>query len=489
MGAIILYVVFGVFTLLITVRFMHMFQLASYQFPGYRRWMKSEGWRFPVNYIPLYPHGKAKTPLKHTSRVIRIELTHGLLLFVIMVSAWFTGGLAQYIILAAMFIGAPFLLPLANLLLSPVQKAVNDWYIRDAQRMMRKDLIVVGVTGSYGKTSVKTYIAQLLSVKYNVLATPASYNTPMGVVRAIRENLLPSHQVFVCEMGARHTGNIKELCGIARPLHGVLTAIGPQHLETFKTIENIAKTKFELIDSLPPEGTAFLCWNNPVIREHAKDRRAVRYAVLDAGIGTDGLDIYAENLAADAGGVSFDIVTGAGERERFTCGLLGRHNVQNVTAAAAVALHLGVPLRDMVPVVRALKPARHRLELLPKGQGLTVIDDAYNANPAGAAAALEALSLFGGVKIIVTPGMVELGALEEAENRALGEKIAKVCDYAALVGEKQALPIAEGLRAAGYPAERMGIFDSFDNAYQWAAGIEAEEKVILLENDLPDNYR
>jgi UDP-N-acetylmuramoyl-tripeptide--D-alanyl-D-alanine ligase len=351
--------------------------------------------------------------------------------------------------------------------------------------MLRPGLIVIGITGSYGKTSVKNFITQILSVKYNVFATPASYNTPMGIVRSIREGLEPSHHVFVCEMGARHIGNIKELCDIVPPKYGVLTAIGPQHLETFKTIENIAKTKFALIGSLPRDGKAFLCWSYDKIRERADGYPdAVRYAASE----DEGLDIRAENMTADAKGMSFDIVTKAGERRRFTCALLGRHNVENITAAAAVALELGIPLDDIVPAVRALKPVRHRLEILPRGQGLTVIDDAYNSNPAGAAAALEALSLFGGVKIIITPGMIELGEIEEAENRAFGERIAGVCDYAALVGEKRSAPILEGIMSAGYDREKVRIFDSFNEAYEWAVSLDADEKVVLLENDLPDNY-
>jgi UDP-N-acetylmuramoyl-tripeptide--D-alanyl-D-alanine ligase len=369
-----------------------------------------------------------------------------------------------------------------------VQKAINNWYIRDAQKMLHPGLTVIGITGSYGKTSVKGYITQLLSIKYNVLATPASYNTPMGVVRAIRENLEPSHSVFVCEMGARHIGNIKELCGIVRPKYSVLTAIGPQHLETFKTIDNIARTKFEIVESLPPGGEAFLSWSYPKIRERRLIRPSVRYAALTDELDKADLDIYAENLSAGAKGLSFEVVTRGGERERFTCPLLGRHNAENVTAAIAVAMKMGISMKEMVPVVKRLKPARHRLELLPKGEGLTVIDDAYNSNPEGAGAALEALSMFSGVKVIITPGMVELGEKEEAENRAFGGKIAKVCDYAVLVGERQTRPILEGILEMGYDRARVKVFGSFNEAYQWALSIEADEKVILLENDLPDNY-
>ena len=485
MESIILYAVFWVLAMAVSARLLHMFQLASYQFPGYWRWLKSEGGGWIVNLVPFLPRGKAKKPLKLTSRVWRLFAALTLIMAGIAAGAHWAGGWMRYAVLAAGYTGLFFLVPLANLLLWPVQKAVNTWYIRDARKRLHTGLTVIGVTGSYGKTSVKTYIAQLLSVKYNVLATPASYNTPMGVVRAIREKLEPSHSVFVCEMGARHVGDVKEVCDIVPPKFGVLTAIGPQHLETFKSLVNVSKTKFELIEALPADGTAFLCWGNEHIRGYAKNRPAVRYAVSD----DESLDIRAENLAADAKGLRFDIVTKSGDREAFTCGLLGKHNVENVTAAVAVALHMGIPLRDMVPAVRGLKPAKHRLELLPRGQGLTVIDDAYNANPAGASAALDALSLFSGVKVIITPGMVELGEAEEAENRAFGEKIAKICDYAALVGEKQAESILKGILDEGYDRERVKVFSSFNEAYPWAASVGTGEKVILLENDLPDNYR
>jgi UDP-N-acetylmuramoyl-tripeptide--D-alanyl-D-alanine ligase len=476
----ILYIVFWLLSMAVSVRILHMFQLASYQWGGYLRWLKTDRGLILIR----LRRGKAKKPFKLTSRAVRIFIVLGLLLGLAVFFAEMAGGVFRYIIPALGYVCVLVFVPFANLLLTPVQKTVNNWYIRDAQRRLRPDLTVVGITGSYGKTSVKTYIEHLLKVRYNVLATPGSYNTPMGVVRAIRENLLPSHSVFVCEMGARHIGDIKEVCDIVKPNIGVLTAVGPQHLETFKSIENVAKTKFELIEALPPDGNAFLCWSYEKIRERGEGLKACRYAVSD----DTSLDIRAENLSAGASGLSFDILTKDCQAETFTCKLLGRHNVENVTAAIAVAMQMGIPLKELVPAVRSIKPARHRLELLPKGQGLTVIDDAYNSNPEGAAAALDALALFDGVKVIVTPGMVELGELEEAENKSFGKKIAAVCDYAALVGERQSQPILAGIMEAGYAKERVKVFPSFDQAFQWASSVEADEKVILLENDLPDNY-
>ncbi len=512
MDKIILYTAFLLSAMIASLRPAHMLQLASYQWPGYWRWLKNDAdaivkfapaaliallglWEasfvtyfaaglFLLIILIVLPKKGAKKPFKLTSRVLRIFVVLGLLLALFAAAAHFAGGRYRLVILAGGYFGVLLLVPLANLFLSPVQKAINNHYIRDAQKKLRSDLLVIGVTGSYGKTSVKTYIAHLLSLRYNVLATPESYNTPMGVVRTIREKLEPSHNVFVCEMGARHVGDVREICEIVHPKHGVLTAIGSQHLETFKTKENIAKTKFELIDALPPDGLAFLSWGNEAIREYGnRVPNAVKYAVTENAT----LDVRAENLRAEAGGLRFDIVTREGERETFTPSLLGAHNVENITAAVAVALRLGIPLYELPPAVRSLKPAKHRLEILPKGNGLTVIDDAYNANPAGAAAALEALSMFGGVKVIITPGMVELGDAEEAENLAFGRKIANVCDYAALVGA-QTEPIRKGLLEEAISESKVKTFTSFNEAYQWVLSLEGEEKIVLIENDLPDNY-
>ncbi|MDR1693168.1 MAG: UDP-N-acetylmuramoyl-tripeptide--D-alanyl-D-alanine ligase, partial [Oscillospiraceae bacterium] len=437
-------------------------------------------------WIPLIlpKRGAAKKPFKLTGRAVRILAVTAILLAVFAVGAHFAGGRFRLAILAAGGVGVLLLVPFANVCLTPVQKAVNGYYIKDARKRLHPGLTVIGVTGSYGKTSVKTYIASLLSLRYNVLATPESYNTPMGVVRTIREKLEASHNVFVCEMGARHPGDIREICDIVRPKHGVLTAIGPQHLETFRTQAAVSKTKFELIDALPPDGWPFLSWGNSEIRRLGESvPNAVRYAVSE----DESLDVRAENLSADSNGLRFDIVTKAGERESFTSSLLGAHNAENITAAIAVALRFGIPLGDLPAAVRRLKPANHRLELLPKGNGLTVIDDAYNANPAGTAAALQALAMFDGVKVIVTPGLVELGEEEENANFAFGQNIAKVCDYTVLVGA-QTEPIRNGLLEAGYDEQKVKTFTAFQDAYQWVLSIDADVKTVLIENDLPDNY-
>jgi UDP-N-acetylmuramoyl-tripeptide--D-alanyl-D-alanine ligase len=369
-----------------------------------------------------------------------------------------------------------------------VENAINRWFINDAKRILKScpDLKVIGVTGSYGKTSVKFILKTLLAAKYNVLATPESYNTPMGVVITVRNFLRPTHEVFVCEMGARHVGDIKELCDIVHPQNGIITSVGPQHLETFHSLDNVKKTKFELADALPKEGVVFLNGEDANIEAH---RSNVKGKAISYGL-SDKCDYYATDISASSRGTSFTVHTPKGETEIFTAAMIGKHNVINILGGIAVACEMGIRLAALKPQVRKLESVSHRLQLLPKGNGVTVIDDAYNANPAGTKAAIDALALFDGFKVLVTPGMVELGDKQDELNKEFGAYAAKVCDYVILVGKKQAVPIYEGLKEAGCPEDKIyvadGLADAITRAYAVNAG--GKEKIILLENDLPDNF-
>ena len=341
----------------------------------------------------------------------------------------------------------------------------------------------------------------MLSEKYDVLVTPESFNTPMGVVRTIREQLRPSHEIFVCEMGARHVGDIKEICDIVHPKHGVITSIGPQHLETFFTMDNIRNTKYELADALPKDGMLFLNGDSEeVVKKASEYPGAILYhastdtkgaedsSAMDAGTSVTKDGYYAKDIRVSALGTEFTVHAPDGKEETFSTRLVGGHNVINIIGAIAVANQLGIALSDLKIPVRRLEPVPHRMQLLGRG-AVTIIDDAYNSNPVGSKAAVETLGLFDGVKILVTPGMVELGDKEEEYNKAFGGYAAKNCDYICLVGRKRAEPIATGAREAGFPEEKLRIFDRLQEALDFAYMVGDEgHKFILLENDLPDNY-
>lgn len=267
-----------------------------------------------------------------------------------------------------------------NVVNRPMEKAVNDHFIHDAERKLKEvpGLTIIGVTGSYGKTSVKFYLQTLLQEKFNVLVTPESYNTPMGVVKTIRGSLKPTHEIFVCEMGARYVGEIKEICDIVHPHHGVITSIGPQHLETFGSMENITRTKYELADALPQNGMLFLNGDSPNVEENSgKYQNVTFYRSHSTGDGYRAEDIRLSQL-----GTEFTVVSPTGETERFQTRLVGEHNVINIVGAIAVANRLGIPLRDLKVPVRRIQPVEHRMEMTQHGN-VTIIDDAYNSNPVG----------------------------------------------------------------------------------------------------------
>ena len=496
--------------------FTHMLQLASYQFQGYFRFLGAEPSRWLplifilispaaslLHYAPLaagyslvyltamlalYWPRRAKKKFVVTARVKRLFATAALLWVALFAVAFGLPARAAAIVLPpAAFALLPLLLALANLINVPVERAVRRYYIDDAKRLLREHpgLTVIGVTGSFGKTSVKYHLTTLLAEGFRVLMTPESYNTPMGVVKTIRGDLQATHQIFVCEMGARHVGDIKEICDIVHPNHGVVTAIGYQHLETFHSLDNIIKTKYELLDEVEQNGKGgykFVNGDNPVIASHPKYQDAITYGLDKKN------DYHGVILEVSKNGTVFTVTNPAGETEEFRMKLLGRHNAENVIGAIAVANTLGIPLRRLKTAVRKLEGVPHRLQLLSKGN-VTVIDDAYNANPEGTKAALETLGLFQACRILVTPGMVELGARQDEENERFGERAAAVCDYIILVGERTTRAIARGALAAGFAPDRLitaaNLAEATKKMYELESG---REKVILLENDLPDTY-
>lgn len=424
---------------------------------------------------------KAKKPLVYTKRVQRLLVTFAILVALWIIIERYTFGMFEPCGIAFLLLIVPALVTVANWINGPIEKSIANGYVKDAEKMLseRPDLIIVGITGSYGKTSTKNFLHALLSTQYNTLMTPASFNTTMGVVRAIRENLKPSHEVFICEMGAKGVGEIKEICDFVHPKYGMITSIGEQHLETFLSVDNIIKTKFELADALPSDGFISLNMDNEYIANHeVSNTRVVSYGLTANGY-------HAENMEVTQTGSHFELVEPNGKRTLFTTKLLGTHNIQNILGCLSVAIELGIPAEKLVYAVRLLKPVEHRMELLPNGY----IDDAFNSNPAGFRAALDVLSQMSGQRVLVTPGMVELGERQAPLNKELGAYAAKCCDYAVLVGEKQAPPLKEGLLEAGYDESRIYVAKSLNDALRYVSTLPNEGKrTVLLENDLPDNY-
>lgn len=515
-------------------RFIHMLQLESYQGKMYLKWLFRRGLKpwfscvsvaimaFAISLIAieafiltnpdlfnwiiiaarlvysalmysLYLTGRDKT-FKLTPRVKRLAAA----LFVIVLAAAVLPKLLgdgsvtkwQYVGTVALTYLPGLLLPLAvfaaYIVMYPVEEAIKRRYLNEAKAILneRADLIRIGITGSYGKTSAKFILGTLLAEKFNVLVPPSSYNTPMGLTRVVREQLAPEHEVFVAEMGARYPGDIEELCDLVTPTVGLLTAIGPQHLETFGNIANVAKTKFELIESLPGDGAAFFNADNEICNslfDSAAVAHKHRYGV-DSG---EKLYVRAKELVTGPEGSAFTLCAKDAEK-RVKTRLLGKHNVQNITGCCAVALYLGLTLDEIAAGLEKLEPVEHRLQLIPGA--VTVIDDAFNASPEGTKAALAVLSEFEGRKIVVTPGMVELGDDEAAHNEDFGKRLAAVANEVILVGEKHTRPIFSGLLAGGFSEEHIRVVPNLAAATEALSALTKQGDVVLFENDLPANY-
>lgn len=444
------------------------------------------------------PGKKFKKPFKYTARVKRMLVTFFILIAAIFVGAFFSAKMTDingsqrfvnnlpFIIVGCGLYLTPILVPLSNLINKPIETAINNWYINDAKKKLKSmpNLHKVGITGSYGKTSMKFYLSELLSSQYETLKTPESFNTPMGVTITVRRDLKPTHEYFICEMGARRVHEIKELCGIADPHDGIITSVGPQHLETFGSIDNVVNTKFELADHVSPLGKIYLNYDNELIRKKAHEYpNAVTYGT------TEGSMWRGSDVTVSDRGTEFTVTSPDGQSCRFTTKLLGEHSVQNLLGAIAYACGTGIPMEKLVLPVKRIAAVPHRLQLLDKGGGVTYIDDAYNSNPSGCRAALAVLGLFDACRILVTPGMVELGAKQEELNFEFGQEAAKACDYIVLVGKAQTQPIYNGIRDAGFDMNNVYVADGLNDALAKANSYQTDKKkVVLLENDLPDNY-
>lgn len=436
---------------------------------------------------------KTKLPLAMTSRIKRLLFTMFLLYFIFIIPfvVFYNDNdiVYYYFFMAFMTYINYFVVKAANFINKPIEKFVYLGFKNKAMKKLKSmNIPVVGITGSYGKTSSKNIVNDILNVKFNSFATPKSFNTPYGLIRSINMYLDKFNDVFIAEMGAFKRGEIKQNCDLVHPKYGIITSIGEAHLATFKSRDNIMKGKFELIESLPSDGVAILNIDDPYQVRYVKDYLKNKCKVLWIGIDNTAADIYATNIKISGTGTTFDCVfKETKEKQTFTTKLLGRHNVYNVLAGIMLGYELGLTINQLKQGVNSVKPIEHRLEL--KKQGLiTIIDDAYNSNPAGAKAALDVLKLMDGIRIITTPGMIELGEKQYELNKQFGEYISEVCDYAILIGKKQTKPIYDGLIEKKFDTRKIFILDDIREAFPLMNRLAKGNTYVLLENDLPDMF-
>ena len=432
---------------------------------------------------------KQKTPLKYTKRISRL-----LVVFIVLVAV-LTWGI-QYVgfrfipYLSFGLIGIiPILLPIVVLLAYyitwPIEKIISNSYLKKAKKKLKKNenLTVIGITGSYGKTSVKNILGTILSEKFKVCVTPASYNTPLGLSKTILSKLKPDDEIFLAEMGAKQRNDIMELCNMVSPKIGIITGIGNQHLLTFGSEENIVKTKGELAEFITKNnGKIYICTDNEKTKQLIKN---YPNAIESSMSKKEGL--FACDVKNTTEGLEFDLCF---KKEKVHCKtiLLGEHNVSNILLASKVALDLGLSLDEIANGISKLKTIPHRLEILKTQSPYTIIDNAYNSSVEGSSASLNVLSCFEGSKFVITPGLVELGSEQFNSNFEFGKNMAKVADYVLIDSPINYDAISSGLVFGGFDEKKIIQVANLNLAVEMLSKLAKQGDVVLFENDLPDNY-
>ena len=396
------------------------------------------------------------------------------------------------------FLCAPIWLTLSNLILTPVDAYLQRRFLNQATQVLNNiHPKIIGITGSYGKTTTKNFLRDILSIRYRTYATPKSYNTLMGISLAINRDLTEDYSIeyFISEMGAYVPGEIERICQLTPPDMSIVTEVGPQHLERFGTLENVKIAKYEIIKNLPQDGVGVFNWDNPYIQEMVAEGYPNTRISVSRELNLDeahekNITWIATDIQESLQGLSFTIINiQTNEQEQITTSIVGEHNVTNLLLSTAVAYHEGISLRDIAARIRTLQPAESRLMTQTTAEGITIINDAYSANPKGVRSALKVLGMYqSGKRLLITPGMIELGDLHDTENRKLGEYAAQFATDIILIGREQTKPIFEGIQSTDFNMGKLQVIETLAEAIEWYQSNLKSGDTVLFLNDLPDTY-
>jgi len=398
----------------------------------------------------------------------------------------------------------PFLLILVNMVLQPFEDALQLKYWKEAHnKVLDYQPKVIGITGSYGKTSIKHILGHILKTQAPTLITPGSVNTPMGISRIIREQLEPNHQYLVVEMGAYGPGSIARLCKLTPPDIGIIASIGHAHYERFKSLDNVAQTKFELAEAViakNPDAKTVI-YEKTLRFAHVRKLKAeypknfiVCGETQNVGASSKDVsylqpdDLKIQKLEQRSNGLAITF-----EHQKVIYSpevpIYGLHHAQNVVLAFALAIELGISSDDIQDALRTLPQIEHRLEVKKQAGGSILIDDAYNSNPIGFQSALNLLATITkeGRKILITPGMVELGVAHNDAHLKIGQSAGEICDICLVVAPDRIPTFIKGFQATG-SGKTLKEFATFKEAQAWYAKNKQDGDIVLIENDLPDIY-
>ena len=526
--AVVLSAVNGAIMCFLSSKFLHVIQLSGYKINGYRAWLKEtkaayvgrltilsflsiacilvtnallDGYGEYYSYVGLVFYfyfcivfivnvykTPNKTPLKQTKRMNRLTFV----VFLIMIAITFIliAIFSEYVVYVKFGIVAltplflPFVVPVCHFLCVPMELIFRQYYIIKAKKKLKKlnNLIKIGITGSFGKTTTKHILNVMLATKYNVCMSPHSFNTPLGLTKVVNSYLKPEHEILITEMGARQIGDISYLCRLIQPKHAIITSVGNQHLATFGSVDNVYKAKKELMQAIIDGIVCFNANNEGCLKMYNE----CKTEKILCGINSDDCFANIKHIKTTNKGSTFTLEI---DKKSVNCTtkLLGIHNLEDVVLSAGLAYKLGVTLTQIKNAISSLKPVPHRLELINEND-LTIIDNSYNASMESSMAALETLKLFDGDKIIVTPGIVELGEEQYSINENLAQEIAKVAQKIIIVNKTNKDALINGLNKAKFDSKNIIFVENLADAKDKLKEIVKPKDVILFENDLPDNY-
>ena len=428
------------------------------------------------------PSRDFRKPLKYTAKIKLIMALNSLLIFLLsfFVSNFFSNNPYKIVILVFIYaLGLYFsyiFLIIINTLLYPVDIFIKELMVFFAKNKLKKqkNIKIIGVAGSYGKTGMKDLIATVLEEKYQVVKTPESFNTPIGIARTILTQVDEKTEILVIEMGEYYSGDIKNICKIAPPQIGVITGINEAHLERLRSIDNSVKTIFEIAQNMKPDGILVLNGKDKNIKNNYKK------FISDQ-------EVY---LYSAKGKIEFNEDAPGFIYQRMFFPVLGQYNLDKIDGAIHIAKKLGLTDQEVQNGLKKIKTPAHRLQpVLNREKNILVIDDSYNGNPDGVEEAIKTLSLFKKRrKIFVTPGLVEMGTESEQIHQRIGKRLNDVVDIVILIKNSVTPGIEKGLIRAGFDEKNIIWFNSMMEAQNSLGLILRSGDVVLFQNDWPDNY-
>lgn len=460
--------------------------------------------------------------LNFTKRIFRVLVSSSCCIIVLyfLLSILSCIGLCFFVALLPLVV--PLLIMLSIVILKPVEKIISDKYINKAKAILCKysNLIKIGITGSYGKTSTKEILNNILSTQYYTLATPKSFNTPFGITKTIINNLLPVHQVLICELGAKKSGEISELCGLVDVEFGIVTAVGRQHMNTFKSLHNVYKTKNELPEYLTGKSCVFNLMNEFVskmyddfmgdkigvfiISKHniVKCKKKIfDHKIVFKACYLSGFffykklfemckfnNIYAKNVFSNEDGLEFEVYYGYDYICKAKTHLIGEHNVINILLAVAMAKLLNVTNKNIELGISRTIRINARFEKFVTNKNAIVINNGYNSNLDSAKYSFESLSKIDRInKVVITPGLIDCKNNYQY-NFEFGKLLSLYATEVVIVKEVNRKAILDGLLSGGFDRNKIGFEKNFNFAQKYINDADGEY-VFLIENDLPDNFK